>query len=105
MAAERLNLPAHSAIVGLHARHSLQRKSLSNQVGPHTILRHRCHEAAASGQFARHVQTVDGFDPLPAAFGLNVLVDQFLGSLALSENAEAADCDQHNHCVTHASNS
>src|SRR5258708_35288650 len=83
---ESLNLRDYMTIVGLLPRHSLQRNSLSNQVGPHTILRHRCREAAASRQFACHVPTVDGLNLLHAAFGLNVFVDQFLGSFALSEN-------------------
>jgi hypothetical protein len=49
-------------------------------------LRYRCREASASGQLARHVQTVDGLDLFQSAFGLDVLFDQFLGSLGLSKN-------------------
>jgi len=44
-----------------------------------------------------------GLDLVYPAFGLNILIDEFIGGLRREKNTQARNGRQHNHCVTHGS--
>jgi hypothetical protein len=44
-----------------------------------------------------------GLDLVDPAFGLNILIDEFIGGLRREKNTQARNGRQHNHCVTHGS--
>ena len=102
MPAERLDLPRRRTVVSLHRCHALQGESFAHQVRAHVFLAHPASKAARCIQSARHAYRLDGFDRVHPALGLDILANQFIGSLRRGKHAAAKNGKQQDQKLTHS---
>src|SRR5947209_2951386 len=100
--AKRLDLPASAAVIGLHCGQSLQRECLSSQVWTRTLLVHACRIPTWTGQSSPHPDAFNRLDFVHTAFGLNILVHQFVGGLRKGERAKKRQHYKRDYANTHA---
>ena len=100
--AKRLDLPCRRTVISLHRCHALQGESLAHQVRAHVFLAHPPGKAAGCIQPACHAHGLDGFDRVHPALGLDILADQFIGSLRRGKHAAAKNGKQQDQKLTHS---